>query len=419
MLVNLLPPRAGGRKGVKAAKRRELESSDLRKELETLLAEGAEGARERERSAYDQFASPYAGTVVLFGAGGLGRRTLAGLGRHGVKPVAFADNKPATWGRQIAGVPVLAPKAAAQRYGNRAAFVVTIWGALGRDRMRDRIGQLQRLGCARVMSFGPLYWRYPEGLLPHYGADLPHKLHEQADAVRAAFELWGDETSRREYVSQIRWRLHLDFDCLADPVAHNIYFPRDLCALSPEEVFVDCGAFDGDTLRLFMQESGEAFRKIVAFEPDPANFLLLKENTSHMPGADRQAISVFQAATGARRERVRMTALSNMSSSVGEGDVEVDSVALDEVLGEPPPTYLKMDVEGAEMDTLLGAARIVREHAPVLAVCCYHRQDHLWKIPLLIRSFNPDYHFFLRPHDLEMWDLVCYAIPKRRLRVQV
>lgn len=393
-----------------------LRSLDLFRQLEILFAEGADGARKREHCAFDQLASPYANTVVLFGAGGLGRRTLAGLRKHGVEPVAFMDNNPAAWGHEIEGVPVLAPEAGARRYGKSAVFVVTIWGALGRDRMRDRISQLKKLGCERVTSFGPLYWKYPDGLLPHYGADLPRKVHEQAAAVREAFELWEDEASRREYVSQIRWRLLLDFDGLAGPVKHKIYFPRDLCTLSPDEVFVDCGAFDGDTVQLFLQESGGAFRKIVAFEPDPGNFLRLQENSRHMPGADRQAISVCHAATGARCERVRLMALGNMSSYVGEGDVEVDSVALDEVLGDPPPTYVKMDIEGAEVDTLRGAARIIRKHAPVLAICCYHLQDHLWSIPLLIRSINSDYRFFLRPHGLEMWDLVCYAIPKHRLR---
>jgi hypothetical protein len=107
-------------------------------------------------------------------------------------------------------------------------------------------------------------------------------------------------------------------------------------------------------------------------------------------------------------------AAGNKSSAIGAGEVEVDCVPLDAVLGAPAPTYLKMDIEGAEVDTLVGASRTIREHAPVLAICCYHCQDHLWRIPLLIHSLNPDYRFFLRPHDLEMWDLVCYAIPPRR-----
>jgi hypothetical protein len=59
---------------------------------------------------------------------------------------------------------------------------------------------------------------------------------------------------------------------------------------------------------------------------------------------------------------------------------------------------------------------VIREHSPILAISCYHLQDHLWSIPLLINSLNPDYDFYLRPHDLEVWDLVCYAIPCSRPR---
>ncbi len=386
----------------------------IRQQLEELLGEGAAGATVRERNAFDELAGPYGKSLVLFGAGGLGRRTLAGLRRHGVEPLAFADNNPAAWGSSVEGVPVLPPADAARRFGDSAVFVVTVWGALGKDRMRDRIAHLQELGCRRVVSFGPLYWKYPEGVLPHYGAGLPHHVHEHAAEVMAAFDLWSDDASRLEYLSQIRWRLYMDFDALAAPVAHSIYFPQDLCPLSPDEVFVDCGAFDGDTVQLFLKESGEKFRAIVAIEPDPANFAHLRENAARMPGADRQAIQVLHAATGARTEKVRLMAEGTKSSVIGAGDVEVDCVTLDTVLTSPVPTYLKMDIEGAEVDTLTGASRIVRDHTPVLAICCYHSQDHLWKIPLLIHSLNPDYRFYLRPHDLEMWDLVCYAIPPHR-----
>jgi FkbM family methyltransferase len=385
-------------------------------QLEDLLGEGVSAARRREQTAFDKLAGPFSKSLVLFGAGGLGRRTLAGLRRHGVEPLAFADNNRVAWGTSVEGLTVYPPEEAAQRFGGSAVFVVTIWGALSKDRMSTRIDQLRKLGCQRVASFAQLYWKYPEGLLPHYGADLPHKVHACADEVRAAFDLWGDEPSRLEYLNQIRWRLHMDFDCLSAPVGHSIYFPQDLCPLVPDEVFVDCGAYDGDTLQLFLSESGAVFREIVAIEPDPANFASLRENTARMPGADRQAIHVLHAATGARAETVCLKAEGTKSSVIGPGGIAVDCVTLDSALNGIVPTYLKMDIEGAEVDSLIGAANTIRNHTPVLAICCYHSQDHLWKIPLLIQSLNPNYRFFLRPHDLEMWDLVCYAIPVGRLK---
>jgi FkbM family methyltransferase len=378
-------------------------------ELEALLAEGAESACARERSAFDSHAIASSGAIVLCGAGGLGRRTLAGLRRHGITPLAFADNNPARWGSTIDGIAIMPPEEAVQRFGESAAFVVTVWGAFGKDRMADRLGQYRRLGARSVVSFVPLYWKFPDGLAPHYGFDLPHNLHHQASEVRAAFDLWDDEASRKEYVSQVRWRLLGDFEALADPANHNIYFPPDLCQLLPDEVFVDCGAFDGDTVNLFLRECRGRFGKIVAFEPDSHNFARLREAVGN-----HAAISLYHAATGACRSKVRLVAEGGPGSAIGDGDEEVDCVALDEALQGCHPTYLKMDIEGAELDTLAGARQTIQSEAPVLAICCYHRQDHLWKIPLFIHSLNAGYRFYLRPHDIETFDLVCYAIPPHR-----
>jgi hypothetical protein len=74
-----------------------------------------------------------------------------------------------------------------------------------------------------------------------------------------------------------------------------------------------------------------------------------------------------------------------------------------------------MDIEGSEPDALIGARTIIQQNQPVLAICAYHRQNHLWQIPLLIHAMSEKYRFFLHPHLLEVWDLVCYAIPVERL----
>ena len=74
-----------------------------------------------------------------------------------------------------------------------------------------------------------------------------------------------------------------------------------------------------------------------------------------------------------------------------------------------------MDIEGAEIDAIEGGIRVIRKESPVLAVCAYHAQDHLWNIPIAIHRINPQYALFLRPHMTECWDTVCYAIPPERM----
>jgi hypothetical protein len=91
-------------------------------------------------------------------------------------------------------------------------------------------------------------------------------------------------------------------------------------------------------------------------------------------------------------------------------------VALDEVPLPYKPTYIKMDIEGSELATLAGGQKVIRQSKPVLTISAYHCQDDLWNIPLFIHSLNSEYSFHLRPHMLEGWDLVCYAIPEGRRR---
>jgi FkbM family methyltransferase len=381
--------------------------------LEELFAEGEAKATARERSAFDLMAGPSKDLIVLFGAGHVGRKTLAGLRKIDIEPIAFVDNDARLWNTFVEGVEVLSPEEAARRHGNQATFVITIWRGEASDRMAERESQLRSLGCRYVVTFQRLFWKHAEVFLSHYAVDLPHKVHRQADAVRRAGRLWSDDASRSEYLAQLRWRLLGEFDGLYSPVQHTMYFPLDLCPLTDREVFVDCGAYDGDSVRSFLDQTKKSFRRIYSFEPDPANFGKLEKEVSLRP--ERESIRLQRAAVGARTGTVKFSGDGNEASSVGKGDMVVNCVALDEVLSGTQPTYIKMDIEGAELDALNGARKIIQRYSPVLAVCSYHVQDHLWKIPLLIQSINPNYSFFLHPHLVEGWDLVCYAIPNSRL----
>ena len=388
-------------------------AAELTNAVRELFAEGLAGAIERERSAFDRSVAP-SREIVLFGAGGLGRKAVAALRKIGLEPVAFADNNPRLWNTLVDGVTVLAPEVAASKYSRRATFVISVWGALSADRMAQRQEGLRALGCEHVVPFTALFWKYPDLLLPHYAVDLPHKLHKEADQIVAACSLWSDDASRREYLAQVRFRLFGDFDGMPAPVQHTIYFPPDLWHKINEEVFVDCGAYDGDTLSSLLEQPDCRFRSFFGFEPDPDNFAKLTAKVAELSQPD--SIVLQEAAVGAKSGTVAFSASANAASCVGHGGLLVNCVALDEALGDSAPTYIKMDIEGSELDALAGAAKIIRRHGPLLAISAYHRQHDLWRIPLLIHSLNCQYRLFLRPYRIEGWDLVCYAVPESRLQ---
>ena len=70
-----------------------------------------------------------------------------------------------------------------------------------------------------------------------------------------------------------------------------------------------------------------------------------------------------------------------------------------------------MDIEGAELDALIGARRTLVRDRPILAIAAYHRASDLWTIPRLIKSIVPEYDLHLRRYAEDCWELVCYAIP--------
>src|SRR5262249_33859626 len=370
--------------------------------------------REREQCSYDRLVAPFDGRLVLFGAGGLGRKALAGLRKVGIAPLAFADNNPRLWNNEVDGLRVLAPADAARLHGDSALFVITVWGALGRDRMKQRRQLLTDLGCRAISSFLPLFWKYADVFLPFYAVDLPHKVHEQADRVSQASTLWADESSRREYLAQVRWRLTGDFDGLPDPTTQARYFPAEVLKLLGDQALADCGAYDGDALAPFLEASRGSFRAVDAFEPDPDNFAKLEQAVAALPEHLRTRVHLHRSAVGARAGKVRFEATGTAASTVGTGPLEVDCVRLDDALERRPPTFIKMDIEGAELDALVGARRLIQRGKPLLALSAYHLQDHLWKIPLFLHSLSDRYCFFLRPHRIEVWDLVCYAVPEDR-----
>jgi FkbM family methyltransferase len=336
---------------------------------------------------------------------------LRGLRAQSREPLAFAENDPAKWGTRIEGIPVLSLPDAVARYNDRAAFVITVWSWNNPQTALRR--QLAQLDAQRVVHAGVLFRRWPETFLPYYALDRPEHLLKAEPLIRSVASLW-TEDSRREYAAQLHWRAFLDFELL-QPVAEEMYFPNFL-AWQPGEVFVDCGAYDGDTVARVFELQGGNIERIIALEPDRLNCERLRSYRNLLPREQRERLRLHDVAAGGRNGCVSFTSTGDMNAAIGEGPDRVQCVRLDDLLQDERPTYIKMDIEGAELDALEGARQVIRQHRPVLAVCVYHRQDHLWRVPAFIREMVKDYRFFLRPHKPDGWDLVCYAVPVERVR---
>ena len=336
--------------------------------------------------------------TIILGAGNLGRSVA-----RVVHPELFCDNNRSLWGTVIDGIPIESPATAVQRYPN-ATFIVAIWHPSRTEGMVDRISQLKSVGARDVIPFTALLTKYGDFLLPHLLWERPEYYAGHEEEIARARALL-DAEGQKEFDRQMNLRMGDHSGQVIDPGVQ--YFPNDLLQLGESEVFVDCGAYDGDTIAEFRRASHDRFAKVVAFEPDPANFAALQSAVN-----GDQRISLLPYATGARRETLRFS-MSGTGSHISEGGTcAIETIALDDALGDAPPTYIKFDIEGSEPDALEGGSKIISRYRPKLAVCVYHAPDHLWSIPLQLREMLPDARLTLRTYNADGLDCVCYCLPR-------
>jgi FkbM family methyltransferase len=389
-------------------------TAEINEPLSRLLTESVEAVKQREASALDDLLEARQNRCVIYGAGTLGRKAVALLSEIGATPLAVVDSNPQRWGSEISGVPVMSPSAAAAQFGSNAVFFVTIWNDF--HWFSDTRARLAALGCDAVSSYAPIFWRFGDRFMDLLLLNEPaHRLYQDIERVIEAEALWADEESLATYRANIIWRAKGDPSHLPYPAPQNTYFPADIFKIVADEVLVDCGAFDGDTLRLLLSVAGSSFKTFYAIEADSVSIAKLDATIATLPADIAAKVEKLECAVGAERCTLQFAMSGAATSKTEDAGVDVDCIPLDELFADKPVTLIKMDIEGAEYGALRGGSRIIQRDSPVLAICVYHTQSDVWRIPLLMRSLNPAYQLFLRAYDGDGFQSVVYAVPPHRM----
>jgi FkbM family methyltransferase len=190
------------------------------------------------------------------------------------------------------------------------------------------------------------------------------------------------------------------------------YFGPDFMTPAGEEVFVDAGAFDGYTMERFAFFCGESFKKIYAFEPNAEWFGFAEKRLAQYAWRDR--VALLNKAVWSHETTLRFTEAEQGSHINAAGAAGVRTAAIDDIVEGDAVTWIKMDVEGAELEALRGAEKTIRRDRPRLTICVYHKPQDILTIPLYIQSLVPTYRFCLRHHDFDhrFCETVLYALPE-------
>jgi FkbM family methyltransferase len=351
--------------------------------------------------------------LVLYGAGTLGRSVLKRLRAGGIEPIAFADDTPAKEGTVIDDLEILPPEQIATRFGSDVVFAVTILNPAlcfldAKKRLLERTGReaLSLLALARA---------FPDALMPCLQYDRPAQILGNAPHIRRAFQILSDDRSREEFVAHLNFRLTARYDLLPAK-SQPPYFPPGLIGeFSSDCTFVDCGAYDGDTIRQFLQHQRGQFGTIFAFEPDKRNFESLRNYVRSLGTDIASRIHLHHGAVGDHSGEAPFDDTGDMSAAVRpDATGKVKLFALDDVVrSSGSDVYLKFDIEGFEQQALNGARSLLRSQRPAMAVSAYHRPADLWEIPLYLHDLGIGYRLALRTEGDDGMDLVCYALPAR------
>jgi len=246
-------------------------------------------------------------------------------------------------------------------------------------------------------SFGNRYWL----VAPVYY----HPFESLILAARKVFE----PESLPLFDAVMAQRLTGDYGFLPAPT-HGIddYAPRDVFHLPEPVRLVDGGAFDGDTIRA-IQDRNIQIESIAAFEPDPANFSKLAQWIWKHPELDA---AIWPCGVYSHASQLRFSAGEGEASALSpDGQLTIQCVALDEAIPSFRPTFLKLDVEGAEPAALMGARRMIQQHRPFISAGLYHHPAHIWQVPLLVKELCASYRLHLRLHAENGFELRLYAVP--------
>jgi FkbM family methyltransferase len=376
--------------------------------------------------------------IILFGAGSAGVELAECLILHDVVPLYFCDTNSERIGHEYLGIPVISFEQAKKEY-RHAIFVIAT------NNFKDEIKVVLRAnGIPKWTSIDnkdqffyylQIYkWHHPFETL-----DL--------DQVQQAYDLLQDDASKSLFVGRIALlSSYADYGLFREFIQNNsynekypvgnefvvsehtynyesfYYFNNDVLKLEDHEVLIDGGAFDGDSAKEFIKAcelKGLTYDEIFCIEADSANYEVLSENFRDNEKVTPINLGLWSSKTQlkfANSETMFITEARIIDSSIemarseeNVSNATIDTIKIDDIGNNQKISFIKMDIEGAELEALKGAERVLRRDKPKLAISLYHKKTDIYEIPLFIHSICPEYKIYIRHFSSNLCETVMLA----------
>ncbi|MBP3442195.1 MAG: FkbM family methyltransferase [Clostridia bacterium] len=332
--------------------------------------------------------------IVLYGMGNGTDMVMEKLSEIGVTPAEVFASDEFVRGHSFRGYKVIKYSDVCEKYED---FVIVVCFAVHDDAMLEKIRKMSE----EHTLFAPNVPIVDDGV---FAREFIEKHDKEFDE---AFSLLSDEFSRQSYLDILNFKVSGKTEYLFKCQKNKDEIYSEYLNLGESEIFMDLGAYDGDTVREFLKATDQKYDRIIAVEADEKNYRKLTDKTS---GIER--IKTYNLAVWDKKETLffeKKKGRNSKLSSAGKVEVQADSV--DNILNGERITVLKMDIEGSEERALEGAKKTILKHRPTLYVCAYHRNDDMFRLPLKINEICKGYKFYFCHHPyIPAWESNFYCV---------
>lgn len=315
--------------------------------------------------------------IVLYGTGNGADKIVDFCEEHNIRLAGIFVSDEFCRGQVFRGCKVETYKEITQKIGKDFLLIIAFASELP-----EVLQRFQELGKAHTT------------IAPHLGLYKDENLDEKwfakhQEKLQQTYAILADDLSKKVFLDMLNYKFSGKIHYLFDHVTQR-QDDLQLLDLNKDEIYYDLGAYTGDTALEIPAKAR------VLVEADYKNFGKLQNN---LPKSNNNIL--INAAIWKEEGLIQFSNQSGRAASIyGTKSSTITCTTIDKIVEKTKliPTYIKMDLEGAEKEALAGGANTIQQYKPKMLIAAYHFNEDIFDIPLLLHQLNPNYQIYLRKH---------------------
>ena len=351
--------------------------------------------------------------AYIYGAGAMGSNSIKVLLDSGVKVKAIIDKNINLIGKKVEGISIISINDIPIADKKSAIFAI----AINKFPFNEIKTALESIGCKNVVYVGDLINSVYSGPSIANTWELKNVTEEEEKKLKFVYNNYFDENSKAAVRQSTKWlkdRVE-EVEDIAMCDFDSKYFIDKVCeVLKENEIFIDCGSYDGVSIAKMIKYTNNHLNKVYAFEPNVENYSKLNNYIKENNLEDK--VVPYNSGLGNTDGEKNFTSKLGLTSRYSDdyGDMYCKINKIDTIMKDVPYTFLKIYGIGNGLDILEGGISTIKEFRPIVTFNIHHSRNNFINMPYFLMTNLDDYNFYLRLHGYVGSDITFYAIPKER-----